>query len=208
MVFQKTCESCEGSGRSAVQPCRTCGGAGTQAQGRRHHARSSRQASSRARGWRCRGEATSGARGGPAGDLYVTVEVAPHAFLRRDGRDLHMTLPLAVHEAALGAKVTVPTLDGPVPLRIPPGTRAGQRLRIRGRGVPAANEDARRRPHRRGQPRAAGGAGRTVEGAAARVWRAESGGRAGPSVQGMTRVENRRRRRASARREAPQGTDQ
>jgi molecular chaperone DnaJ len=141
MVFQKTCDICEGSGRSAVQPCRTCGGSGTQARadvvtlvvppGIEPGARIA-----------VPGRGHSGARGGPAGDLYVTVEVAAHPFLTRDGRDLHMTLPLAVHEAALGAKVTVPTLNGPVPLRVPPGTRAGQRLRIRGRGVPAAREEA------------------------------------------------------------------
>jgi molecular chaperone DnaJ len=141
MVFQKTCEICEGSGRSAVQPCRTCGGTGTQARtdvvrlvvppGIEPGARLA-----------VPGRGHAGARGGPAGDLYVTVEVAPHPFFRRDGRDLHLTLPLAVHEAALGAKVVVPTLDGPVPLRVPPGTRAGQRLRVRGRGVPAAHEEA------------------------------------------------------------------
>ena len=138
MVFQKTCETCAGSGQSAVHACRTCGGAGTQARtdvvtlvvppGIEPGARLA-----------VPGRGHSGARGGPAGDLYVTVEVSPHAFFRRDGRDLHLTLPLAVHEAALGAKVTVPTLNGPVPLRVPPGTRAGQRLRIRGHGVPAAN---------------------------------------------------------------------
>ncbi len=141
MVFQKTCEICEGTGRSAVQPCRTCAGGGTQARadvvtlvvppGIEHGARVA-----------VPGRGHAGARGGPAGDLYVTVEVSPHAHFRREGRDLHVTLPLAVHEAALGAKVTVPTLDGPVPLRVPPGTRAGQRLRIRGRGVPAVHEDA------------------------------------------------------------------
>ena len=84
------------------------------------------------------GRGHAGARGGPAGDLYVTVEVAPHPFFRREGRDLHLTLPVAVHEAALGARVDVPTLDGPVRLRIPPGTPSGQRLRMRGQGVPAA----------------------------------------------------------------------
>ena len=141
MVFQKTCDICEGSGQSAVQPCRTCGGAGTQARadvvtlvvppGIEHGARLA-----------VPGRGHAGARGGPAGDLYVTVEVAPHLHFSRDGRDLRVTLPLAVHEAALGAKVMVPTLDGPVPLRIPPGTRAGQRLRVRGRGIQAANEDA------------------------------------------------------------------
>ena len=82
------------------------------------------------------GRGHAGARGGPAGDLYVTVQVAPHPFFTRLGRDLHLTLPLAVHEAALGARVDVPTLGEPVRLRIPPGTPSGRRLRIRGEGVP------------------------------------------------------------------------
>jgi molecular chaperone DnaJ len=141
MVFQKTCESCEGSGRSAVQACRTCGGAGTQARADVVTLMVPPGIEAGAR-LAVPGRGHAGARGGPAGDLYVTVEVARHSFFRRDGRDLYLTLPLAVHEAALGARVTVPTLDGPVPLRVPPGTRAGQRLRVRGRGVPSANEDA------------------------------------------------------------------
>ena len=68
----------------------------------------------------------------------MTVSVAPHPYLRRAGRDLIMSLPVAVHEAALGAKVDVPTLNGPVRLRIPPGATSGQRLRLSGHGVPAA----------------------------------------------------------------------
>jgi molecular chaperone DnaJ len=81
-------------------------------------------------------------REGSSGDLYVTVQVAEHRFFRRSGRDLTLTLPLAVHEAALGARVDVPTLDGPVKLRIPPGTESGRRFRIRGRGVPSAADPA------------------------------------------------------------------
>ena len=84
------------------------------------------------------GRGNAGARGGPAGDLYATVDVGDHPFFRRVGRDLHLTLPVAVHEAALDARLDVPTLDGPVRLRIPPGTPSGQRLRLRGRGVPSA----------------------------------------------------------------------
>ncbi len=141
MVLQKACEVCEGSGRLAVLACRTCAGIGAQARsevltlavppGIEHGARVA-----------VPGRGHAGARGGPAGDLYVTIEVAPHSVFRRAGRDLLLTLPVAVHEAALGARVSVPTLDGPVSLRIPAGARAGQRLRLRGRGVPAAREDA------------------------------------------------------------------
>jgi molecular chaperone DnaJ len=69
------------------------------------------------------GRGHAGARGGPSGDLYISVEVAEHRHFRRHGRDVYVTLPIAVHEAALGARVEVPTLEGPVRLRIPPGRR-------------------------------------------------------------------------------------
>ena len=78
----------------------------------------------------------AGARGGRNGDLYVDVQVQPHPLLRRDGNDLMLVVPIAVHEAVLGGRISVPTLEGRVGLRIPPGTQAGQRFRILGRGAP------------------------------------------------------------------------
>lgn len=70
------------------------------------------------------------------GDLYVDVEVAVHPVFRRDGRDLRLRLPIRVDEAVLGAAVTVPSLDGPVDVTVPPGSQTGDELRISGRGVP------------------------------------------------------------------------
>jgi molecular chaperone DnaJ len=70
-----------------------------------------------------------------SGDLYVSVDVGAHPFFHRRGRDLHVKLPVAVHEAALGAEIDVPTLTGSARLRIPPGTAGGQRLRLPGLGV-------------------------------------------------------------------------
>jgi molecular chaperone DnaJ len=81
------------------------------------------------------GRGHAGARGGPAGDLYVTIEVGEHRVFRRSGRDVHVTVPITVAEAGLGAKIEVPTLDGPVTVRVPPGATSGQHLRLRGRGV-------------------------------------------------------------------------
>jgi molecular chaperone DnaJ len=78
----------------------------------------------------------AGRHGGRNGDLYVTVQVKPHAIFRRSGDDLCVTLPIGVHEAVLGTRLEVPSLEGPVKLRIPPGTQAGQRFRLRERGVP------------------------------------------------------------------------
>jgi molecular chaperone DnaJ len=146
MVFTGTCESCQGTGRVTTQPCRTCGGAGLQPRSEvvtvsvPAGVESGDRIAVPGRGHAC-------ACGGPAGDLYVTVDVIPHPFFRRSGRDLRLTLPLAVHEAALGARVEVPTLGDPVRLKIPAGTPSGRTLRIRGEGVPSPAG---------GQPEAAG----------------------------------------------------
>ena len=140
MVFTKPCDVCDGSGRITSQACRACGGAGVAP---RSEVVSVAVPPGIDNGARIAvpGRGQAGARGGPAGDLYVTIEVASHPFLRREGRDLHVTVPVAVHEAALGARVDVPSLDGTVRLKIPPNTPAGQRLRVRGQGVPATTGD-------------------------------------------------------------------
>jgi molecular chaperone DnaJ len=85
----------------------------------------------------------AGRNGGSPGDLYVTVRVEPHPLFRREGDDLHMTVPIAIHEAALGAKVDVPSLEGHARLRVPPGTQSGQRFRLRERGVPSSRDGRR-----------------------------------------------------------------
>ena len=74
-------------------------------------------------------------RSGPSGDLYITTRVSEHSFFRRDGDNIEITVPLAVWEAALGAKIEVPTIDGRTLLKIPQGTRNGQRFRLREKGV-------------------------------------------------------------------------
>jgi DnaJ-class molecular chaperone len=84
---------------------------------------------------RIRGRGGSGRAGGAAGDLYLRCEVGRHPYYRRQGRDIHVDLPVSIVEAALGAKVEVPTLSGPVTLTIPPGTSSGARLRLRGKGI-------------------------------------------------------------------------
>ncbi len=86
---------------------------------------------------RLRGRGEAAEHGGTAGDLTVRIAVEPHPFFRREGRDLLVDVPLAVGEAILGARVEVPTLDGPKTLPIPAGTSTGQKLRLRGQGVPA-----------------------------------------------------------------------
>ena len=86
---------------------------------------------------RLKGHGDRGVNGGPPGDLLVRVHVSPHPLFGRHGRDLTLTVPVTFPEAALGADIAVPTLDGPVTVRIPPGTASGRTLRVRGRGVPS-----------------------------------------------------------------------
>ncbi|HXZ44973.1 MAG TPA: DnaJ C-terminal domain-containing protein, partial [archaeon] len=76
-----------------------------------------------------------GRNGGPPGDLYLVVRVRPHRLYRVSGDDLEIELPVYPWEAVLGAEVEIPTLDGPVALKVPPGAAAGQRLRLRGKGL-------------------------------------------------------------------------
>jgi molecular chaperone DnaJ len=135
MVFSKACPGCGGAGRQRVQRCGACGGSGRTVRG---EAVAVRVPAGTSDGDRLRIPARghAGYHGGPDGDLYVTVNVHPHPFFRRDGDTLTCVIPVAVHEAVLGARIEVPTLDGPITLRIPPGTQAGQGFRLAGQGVP------------------------------------------------------------------------
>lgn len=89
---------------------------------------------------RLRGKGAAGFGGGPPGDALITVFVRPHPVFRREGDDILLTLPITIDEAVLGAKVTAPTIDGPVGLTVPPGASSGQILRLRGRGVARAGQ--------------------------------------------------------------------
>src|SRR5690606_27832249 len=85
---------------------------------------------------RISGEGESGAGGGPAGDLYVFIEVTPHPFFRRDGNNLACEIPLNFTTLALGGTIEVPTLDGHEPFKVPDGTQSGATFRLRGKGMP------------------------------------------------------------------------
>ena len=85
---------------------------------------------------RLSGEGEAGVNGGPPGDLYLQIELAPHALFRPSGHDLDIEVPLAPWEAALGAQVEIPTLEGTVAMKVPAGSRAGQKLRLAGKGLP------------------------------------------------------------------------
>lgn len=141
MVFSRNCGTCGGSGRLSLAACGACHG--RQLQMRVDSVRVQLPAGV-ADGDRLvvPGGGHGGRHGGAAGDLHVTVHVAPHPRFRRDGDDLHVLLPIAIHEAGLGAKIDVPTIAGPpARLRIPPGTQSGQRFRLRARGMMSGRAD-------------------------------------------------------------------
>ncbi len=85
---------------------------------------------------RVAGKGESGINGGPPGDLYIVTQVRPHPYFERKGDDIYLEVPIAFSEAMLGSKVRVPTVEGMIQLTIPPGTQGGQKLRIKGKGVP------------------------------------------------------------------------
>lgn len=136
MVFSRTCQSCAGTGQQAPRACGACHGLGLET---RADTTMVRLPAGVADGDRVRvpGKGHAGLRGGPPGDLYITVEVEAHPLIRREGNDLILALPVGVHEAALGAKLDVDAPDGPARVRVPPGTQSGQRIRLRGRGAPS-----------------------------------------------------------------------
>jgi molecular chaperone DnaJ len=136
MVFAKTCERCTGTGRQRHAGCGACTGAGVVACGETVPVAVPAGVADGDR-LRVAGFGHAGVRGGRPGDLYVTVHVSPHPLFRRDGDDLYAAVPIGVHEAALGARFEIPTFDGPVRLRVLPGTQTGQRIRLRERGVPS-----------------------------------------------------------------------
>jgi molecular chaperone DnaJ len=93
---------------------------------------------------RLAGKGNAGANGGPPGDLYIIIRIGEHPVFRREGDNIYVTVPIAAWEAALGAKIEVPTIDGRSQLRIPPGTQSGQKLRLREKGVPSATKGGHR----------------------------------------------------------------
>ena len=134
--FSQVCPVCGGRGQVIPKPCPTCNGRGVEVRAREVKVRVPAGVADGQR-IRVKGRGAAGANGGPPGDLYVVVHVRGHALFGRTGDDLTLHLPVTFAEAALGADVKVPTLDGQVTVRIPPGTPSGKVLRVRGHGVHA-----------------------------------------------------------------------
>jgi molecular chaperone DnaJ len=142
MKFKITCPRCGGTGKLEDE-CATCDGEGTVTRTETVEVRI--KAGTRD-GQRIRlaGKGNAGVNGGPAGDLYLIIKIDTHPVFTRSGDDIQVTIPVTVPEAALGAKIEVPTIDGRAQLKIPPGTQSGQKLRMRGKGVPSATHEGAR----------------------------------------------------------------
>ncbi|HYY80183.1 MAG TPA: molecular chaperone DnaJ [Actinomycetes bacterium] len=129
------CPTCQGRGTVIDDPCTNCGGRGSEVRTRELKVRIPSGVSDGAT-IRLKGQGEPGQAGAPAGDLIVKVHVSQHPLFGRRGHDLTITVPVTFAEAALGTELKVPTLDGPVTLKVPPGTQNGRTFRVRGRGVP------------------------------------------------------------------------
>lgn len=138
----RTCTSCQGTGTLIVDPCPTCKG---ESRLQREHTILVKVPAGVEDGTRIRygGEGEAGRFGGPAGDLYVVLAVKQHAFFERDGDDLHCSVPISFPQAALGAEIEVPTLEGATSMKIPEGTQSGKVIKLKGKGVPHLNSSGK-----------------------------------------------------------------
>ena len=132
----RSCPNCGGMGRVITDPCTKCKGQGRQVRERTVEVNVPAGVEDGTR-MRYQEQGDAGVNGGPAGDLYVVLHVKAHPFFEREGKDLFCSVPVSFAQAALGAEITIPTLDGEYKLKIPEGTQSGTVLRVRGKGVPS-----------------------------------------------------------------------
>lgn len=134
VAMVQSCPDCEGMGKQIVDPCPVCSGSGLR---RELHSLTLPIPAGVESGVKLRvdGEGEEGRDGGMAGDLYVEIEVEAHPFFERQGTDLLCEVPISFPQAALGAQIEVPTLDGKVKVKVPSGTQSGRILRLRGKGI-------------------------------------------------------------------------
>jgi molecular chaperone DnaJ len=135
-TLERTCPNCQGRGQSIDSPCASCAGSGRIT---RERTLSVNIPAGVEDGTRIRlaGEGEAGLRGGPAGDLYIFLSLASHAFFQREGADLHCRVPVSMVTAAMGGDFEVPTIDGgKTKVKVPEGTHSGRRFRLQGKGMP------------------------------------------------------------------------
>lgn len=131
----RTCGSCRGVGRVIKTPCPECKGAGRVENEKTMEVKIPAGVETGSR-LRIQGEGEAGVHGGPAGDLYVVIHTSEHERFERQGSNLYSTIPITFGQAALGAEVEVPTLDGEQALKVPAGTQTGTVFRVKGKGMP------------------------------------------------------------------------
>jgi molecular chaperone DnaJ len=142
MVTVMTCDQCRGEGTVIAIPCGDCRGEGYIRQPRTITVKVPAGVDSNAQ-IRISGEGDAGPRGGPNGNLYVSLEVAEHEYFERDGNDIRLAVPVRFDQAVLGDELEVPTIDGSEKIRINPGTQHGHEIRLRGKGVPYLRSSGR-----------------------------------------------------------------
>jgi molecular chaperone DnaJ len=136
-TVERTCPTCNGAGQIVKNPCKACGGAGRTEKERSLSVNIPAGVETGTR-IRLAGEGEAGMRGGPAGDLYIFLEVKDHAIFQRDGVHLFCRVPVTMTTAAMGGEVEVPTIDGGMSrVKVPPGSQTGKQLRLRAKGMPA-----------------------------------------------------------------------
>jgi len=132
--IQQTCPRCHGSGKTISSPCVTCHGAGRVKQHKTLSVKIPAGVDNDDR-IRLSGEGEHGVNGGPAGDLYVVIQISPHQVFQRDHNDLHCEMPISFATAALGGEIEIPTLDSSARIKIPAETQSGKIFRLRGKGI-------------------------------------------------------------------------
>ena len=133
-----TCPKCRGAGKIIHQPCKTCNGAGS-VRRQKKLAVTIPAGIDNGQAVSLRGQGGAGKNGGPAGDLLIAVTVRPHPTFRREGTSVYMDQPVSFVQAALGAELEIPTIDGTVKYTMPEGTQSGTTFRLRGKGIPGLN---------------------------------------------------------------------
>ena len=142
-TIEKTCTTCGGEGKIIKNPCKKCGGQGRIRKEKKLKV-SIPAGIDHGRRIRLSGEGEAGSRGGPAGDLYVLINIQPHKLFEREGTDLYCRVPIPMTSAALGGDIEVPTIDNKkVNVKIPPGTQTGKQLRLKGKGMPVMRSQSR-----------------------------------------------------------------
>jgi molecular chaperone DnaJ len=138
--IQQTCPDCSGSGEVISDPCKVCSGTGRSKERTKIRVKIPAGIEDGSR-LRSGGNGDYGSKGGPAGDLYIVVQIRQHEIFEREGDDLHCQMPLSFSTAALGGETTVPTLEGKANLKVPAGTQNGTTFRLRGKGIKTLGED-------------------------------------------------------------------